>query len=47
MRTLVEMPPLVEVAHEEVLAAVVAQNADLGQQRGSSHTWLLFTTGAE
>ncbi len=37
MRVVVEMASLVEVAHEEVVAAVVAHGADLGQQRGSAY----------
>jgi hypothetical protein len=38
---------LVEIPHEEVVAAVVAQSADFGQQRGGPHAWLLLTAGAE
>ncbi len=41
------MSTLVEIPHEEVMAAGEAHGADLGQQRGGAHTWLLFAAGAE
>lgn len=46
VRLVVEMSSLVEVSHEEVVAAVVAQSADFAQQRGSPDTRFLFTAGA-
>lgn len=43
---LVEVPALVQVPHEEVVAAVVAQSPDFAEQRGGSDARVLFTAGA-
>jgi hypothetical protein len=47
VRVVVEMPPLVEIPHEEVVAAVVTQCADLGQHCGGPDTRVLLTADAE